>query len=556
MSLCRLQLRPRAPRPPPPRAPAQALSWSLDKKVSSWRSSGSEAEEAAEVEALAGILGGWLRYQAPIEPARIAELFELDAAAVERSLELLVRREQVVAGILTTGSTSTQVVSRSTFETLLRWKRAESRGGFDALPLSQLPLFVAWHQGLVERESGIEGLQRSLERLFGFIAPAGLWEREILPARIDAYATSTLDALFDESELVWFGAERERAAFAFRADLELFVERATSEREEGSGGVDPGLSAALLGALASSPRGADLATLADAVGRDGGEVSTGLWNLAWRGAVACDSMRALRLGVLAGFEPSAAVSPLAPTGTERPSRRTSFRRWQASRPYAGRWFAARGEAHDQLDTLDPLAAEERNAERVRLLLDRWGVLFRELLALELPVLAWSRLGRTLRRMELSGELVGGRFFEGIPGLQFAAPRTLARLRGGLPESALWWQNAADPSSLAGVALPGLKEVLPARRTTTHLVWRGSRPIAQLRRSGREIERLDRSADEAGAAAIEPLRMALTRSFDPERAIEVEAVDGEPAHRRSDLGLFEGFSVTQETTGLRLRRRWP
>ena len=60
-------------------------------------------------------------------------------------------------------------------------------------------------------------------------------------------------------------------------------------------------------------------------------------------------------------------------------------------------------------------------DRIRQVLQRYGVVFRELLEAELPRLRWSRLFRSLRLMEFSGEVVAGRFFDGIPGLQFASP---------------------------------------------------------------------------------------------------------------------------------------
>ena len=67
----------------------------------------------------------------------------------------------------------------------------------------------------------------------------------------------------------------------------------------------------------------------------------------------------------------------------------------------------------------------RNEKRTarRLLLDRYGILFRELLQRELPAFRWSSVFRSLRIMELSGEILAGYFFHGIPG-----PHSLSRIR--------------------------------------------------------------------------------------------------------------------------------
>jgi ATP-dependent Lhr-like helicase len=260
-------------------------------------------------------------------------------------------------------------------------------------------------------------------------------------------------------------------------------------------------------------------------------------------------MRALRQGVLSRFQPAAAAAKASPA---RSSRRGAFRRWQGSRPFPGRWLAAGPVPGAD----DPLAAEERNRERARLLLGRWGVLFRELTAHEPSPFSWGRLARSLRAMELSGEVVAGRFFEGVPGLQFAAPSAVVRLRDGVPGEALWWQNAADPSSLAGLDLPDLKVTLPRRSPTTQLVWRGARVAAVLRRSGRELELRVPAEDPDLGALVEPLRVALARGFDPERSLEVESINGEPAAASAWRGALDAFAVTREGGGvLRVRRRW-
>ncbi len=75
-----------------------------------------------------------------------------------------------------------------------------------------------------------------------------------------------------------------------------------------------------------------------------------------------------------------------------------------------------------------LARAEREKERVRLLLDRYGVLFRELLQNELPAFSWGNIFRALRLMELSGEVLTGYFFEGVPGPQFISHEAFRMLQ--------------------------------------------------------------------------------------------------------------------------------
>ena len=132
---------------------------------------------------------------------------------------------------------------------------------------------------------------------------------------------------------------------------------------------------------------------------------------------------------------------------------------------------------------------------------------------------------------------------------------MARLRDGLPAAATWWQSAADPASLCGVDLPGLKALLPRRVAGSQLVWQGARLVAVLRRSGREIDVRVGADDPALRAVAEPLGVALTRAFDPERGVAVESIGGVAAARSELRGAFDEFSVTRELETLRLRRRY-
>ncbi len=500
---------------------------------------GAGGEDAAE--ALAAILGPWLRFHPPLPVEEVARRFALPVGAIGAALDLLGQRERIVRGALTEAGAGDEVAALAVFETLLRWRRSAARPAFEPLPLAALPGFLAWRQGLVERASGSEALRTRLEALFGFPAAAAAWEREILPARLDPYRPADLDALVDESELRWLGVGPARTTFAFRGDFDLFpaIEPGAGEPETD-----------LLALLRQAPRGLELGELAEALGLPTGELQRRLWALAWSGRAGNESYRTLRQGIDSDFEPQEIAIASGPGPAGRGAR-SAFRKWSGGRIFAGRWFAIdRGE-----ESIDPLAAEERQRERVRLLADRYGVLCRELLAPELPALSWSRLARTLRTLELAGELVAGHFFAGLPGLQFASPSALRALAEGWPDGGLWWHAAQDPASLCGLDLPELGIALPRRQAGTWLVWRDRRLAGVIRRQGREIEWRLAPEDDALPALVEPLRLMLTRAVDPLKSIEVETINGEAAAASPLREAFTGLSVTREPRALRLRRRY-
>src|SRR5204862_7149158 len=93
---------------------------------------------------------------------------------------------------------------------------------------------------------------------------------------------------------------------------------------------------------------------------------------------------------------------------------------------AGRWsLTRRGRA--PVDA--PGALAEPHVEHIaRVLLRRYGVVFRKLLEREEGLPPWRDLHYVLRRLEARGELRGGRFVSGFAGEQFALPEAAAALR--------------------------------------------------------------------------------------------------------------------------------
>jgi ATP-dependent Lhr-like helicase len=115
--------------------------------------------------------------------------------------------------------------------------------------------------------------------------------------------------------------------------------------------------------------------------------------------------------------------------------------------------------------LYPLQARDDNKalEAVcQVLLQRYGVVFRELLARESMLPRWRDILITFRRLEDRGEIRGGRFISGFIGEQFALPIAVESLRAmkNLPATGETITiSAADPLNLAGIVVPG--ERIPA-----------------------------------------------------------------------------------------------
>jgi ATP-dependent Lhr-like helicase len=192
--------------------------------------------------------------------------------------------------------------------------------------------------------------------------------------------------------------------------------------------------------------------------------------------------------------------------------------------FAGNWHLLSGPENSE----DLLEAEERKKDRVRLLLDRYGILFREILQRELPPLSWPGVFRSLRIMELSGEVFAGYFFSGIPGPQFISPRALRMLQRKLPDDSIYWINAADPASLCGVPLESLRGLLPSRLPGTHAVFRGTRLVMISKRNGKDLTFNVPPEGPDFPRYMGALNHLLTRKFQPVRRIAVETINEEDA----------------------------
>ncbi len=500
----------------------------------------SESARDPDEDPLTELVAEWLRSYGPVPQALVGSTFELPPERLEELLAGLVEDERLVVDRFGADEANLEVCDPENLERLLRLMRSEARPPFEALPIERLPLQLAVQQRLATSGAGLRELQQALEALLLSTAPAGLWESDLLPARLDPYYPSWLDSLLQESDLVWTGTGKERLTFLFPADIELLA-------TGGSRAAGDDL-------LPEQDGRYGFSELVESSGLDTAALTERLWEEAWRGRISNTGFAAVRTGVLNGFRPVEERAAAAPPRRGHSGRR-SFERWRSSRPFAGDWHRL-SQVDRGLGELDALDLEELNKDRVRVLLDRYGVLFRELLQREQPAFQWSNVFRSLRLMELSGEVLAGQFFEGVPGLQFASPAAYRRLREGLPEDTIYWMNALDPASPCGLGLESLRGRFPRRVPSSHLVFHGSRLVLVSQRNASQLE-----------ISVEPdhphlldyigfMKVLLTRQFKPLKGIELETINGEPAPKSPYGARIAGaFTSTRDHRSIKLRREY-
>ncbi len=469
----------------------------------------------------ASLLPEWLRREGPVEPGRITELFGLDGARLDDLLDGLVEEGTIVVDVLLRGSEAEAVIDAQNLELLLRLGRKAARPRVEARPASDLLRLVSAVQGI----GGGRELPAVLESLAGYPAPVALWESEILDARVPGYREAELDALAARGRWQWFGAGREIVAFARAEDLGLFLESAGTQAGGEGSRIIPEDSAGL-----------DFWALRELSGGSAKEAALALWAEAWKGLVASDGPLALRQGLVNRFgaelgEPGPESELQAPVfGARRRIPRALRERWRGGAPVPGTWYRLDFEEEEGSEEADALEEAGLAAQRVRVLVGRYGMVCRSLLERELPALGWQLLFPALRRLELAGGLLAGRFFEGIDGPQFMGSEAF-RIFMALDEEAPAepvWLNALDPAASAAWAASERDALLPARLGANRVCFHKGRAVAVSTRSHRALVLAMEPRDPVLAAVFAHFARSRSRPVRPERRIVFETVNAEGA----------------------------
>ncbi|MGH9556111.1 MAG: Lhr family helicase, partial [Terriglobales bacterium] len=306
---------------------------------------------------------------------------------------------------------------------------------------------------------GERGVLEALRQLQGFEVPANAWESQVLARRVAEYDPKVLDQLCLTGAVGWgrlsphpatledSADSRRRVVptsvapitFFVREEADWMLPQRPQHETDDLRGLSHG-ARAVFDFLRQ--RGASFfADIVRGTEKLKAEVETALWELVAGGLVTADGFDNLRALI-------------------DPKRRAGQGSGKSTRPRhsTGRWsllYAVDG-AGMSVDRSRAVAAT------CRMLLARYGVVFRDLLAREAVVPAWRELLIAFRRLEDRGEVRGGRFVSGFLGEQFALPmavESLRALRRSEPTGETVTISAADPLNLVGILMPG--ERVPA-----------------------------------------------------------------------------------------------
>ena len=411
-----------------------------------------------------------LRSHGPLTKEQILARYAFPEDWLDKALEEMVETGRVATGHLSPGAKQTEWCDRRVLERIHRRTLNILRQEVKPVSWAAYAEFtLRWqHVHPAYRLAGEAGLLRALQQLRGYVAPALVWERDLLALRVNNYRPAMLDALSTQGDLVWVasGNEMRRAAlqFLFRGEGAWLLAPEPAEGEVPLSEVARAVWAFL------RQEGACYASdIQRALGLSAAALDEALIELLLAGLVTNDHFGALRQAL-----------EHSPTPPDRPALSAldaDLQSWRAQRgPLVGMRPSAarRREARQRIEPrLAPpirwpgrwslvhrvgiwgrdVSEEERAEFQARQLLLRYGVVARDLLEREPGVMAWPLLYRQLALMEMRGQVRRGYFVQGLAGLQFALPEAVEALRAGakeLPqEDALTLLNACDPALVYG-----------------------------------------------------------------------------------------------------------
>jgi ATP-dependent Lhr-like helicase len=435
---------------------------------------------ASEEDAIKKIIQGWLEVSGPITVSDLALRLGLPFNKITAALIALESVGVVMRGQFTNEAVrgnGEEWCDRVLLARIHRLTLGRMRKEIEPVSAADFMRFLlAWQHVLPGTQlSGRDGIQTIIEQLQGLELPAPAWEQHVLPARIERYDPADLEHLCLAGVIAWGRlrtesndldppapgpGKRKKArrllaparnapiAFLLRDELDSFLESSTGRFEQ-IATLSP---MALEVAAYLERHGASFLTdISRGTGLLKIKVEEALWQLVAHGLATGDGIAGLRV--------------LLTPEHKRVERRRGLRIISGGRSAGrtmpvGRWSLWRH--HNAGGESNGEAMVER---RARQLLQRYGILFRELLARETDLPPWRSLLAIYRRLEARGEIRGGRFVNGFVGEQFALPAALDSLRGQrraeTPEAQESAQSpvilsAADPLNLVGIVSPGAR----------------------------------------------------------------------------------------------------
>ncbi|WP_101723030.1 DEAD/DEAH box helicase [Eggerthella timonensis] len=486
---------------------AQRLRDGLGSTIPPWASAGADAELQEEEGArhpLDELLARYASTHGPFSAEAAAARFGVGVAVAHDSLVRLASAGRLMQGRFGEDSDGRVLawVDAGVFRRLRSLSLARARRAVQAVGQDAYLRFLLDCQGVgplgEEGFEGVDGVAQVIAQFEGVFLPAGAWEGHVFPSRVRDWRPGMLDELLASGDVVWAGARREGddedappsrpsesrsrggreregvglvaffptdSPFApVQADL---ADAPSDVPDAASSTVPPTVEQAVVDALGFGG-GLFFRQIVDAVRRrlapefvDEAAVAVVMRELMWDGRATNDTFAPVRAALDAAG--SAGPKPCSAPKRRVSSRRSGLRPADQSvmRGIASAQAAVGAALSGRWSLTMPSPANDtvRAIALVESMLDRYGVISRDVAQLSGVPGGLGALFPVLRQMEDTGEVLRGAFVQGLGPAQFAARQTVDVLRtyeandDAAARSETVVLAADDPASLFGAGIP-------------------------------------------------------------------------------------------------------
>ena len=549
------------------------------------------------------VLERFLRQTGPTTLDRILARYAFPEAWLQEELDRLIEARELVHGRFTPPGVdeedaaereaehAPEFVDRRALEQIHRRTMGILRKEVQPVPMGVYADFlVRWqHLHPAERLSGGDALTAALQQLRAAPIVGATLERDVLPGRLRDYRPDDLEAICQSGDLIWMGAggadlRRGRMRFLFRGEGRGYLEPAPDTLDFLS------KTARELHDFLRSEGAVYFRDITEALELNAPKAEGALVELVMAGLATNDSIEALRRMVEQGSpQPASGETRRSYSSleTELAERRQDlgYRPNQVTRLSSGsRYRSAKRRVRQRLaqqpapgpaslrsvgrwalvhrfSTLGKdIPFEEVASRQARQLLARHGVVTRVSLNYESGSWNWQAVYRRLQRMEMRGEVRRGYFVRGLPGLQFALPEAVERLRALRDDTDESDQvvvlNACDPANLYGskmedgpIAADG-EPLTFSRLPSTWLVLHRGMPAVVAANTAQHVMTLQ-GADED--LVQQALRALLDHLAGFERRLTVETWDGEKVVDTAGAPILEALGFRRSYPTMEWRR---
>ena len=433
-----------------------------------------------------------LRYYGPRTMTQFEALLPPVLDNFRESLETLVDDGTLVNDVVVEDCHELNICDAENMHYVVRFQRRANRPNIEPMAPQYWASYLANWQGIA-RDPSEQNLVDAMERLLNFRAPIRFWLHDAWTSRFNGVNKEHVFEVLESYGLKWMGSGKERIAVGLPE--ELISDAVVADYEE------------VTGSFRDRTGGYEFQQLMSNSSLKMDEFNEKFWDAVWAGLLTSTSLNTLKRAFDSQFK-------LAIPQRRRISRTRSLSKSHTF-GWPGTWTLTQTEESEASSELEQL---EHTKDKCRRLLERYGVVCREIANREGSEYSWASLFTGFRLMELAEEVVAGLFISEFSGPQFAIREAVDSISHGKLHQGAFWVSAFDPISPTGLGIGDQR--IPTRRLGNHLGYAKGELAIVSESFARNLSIYTESSNEQFVTLLKQLPTIVS-----DRRIVVEKING-------------------------------